>query len=210
MNSRDARNLWNHAEANVAAALAVANARDQQGRQAREIVSYLFQNNVLYLVSARDPGHVPDKPLLRFERGPNAELIASSVKPSNIVVNLGNLLRAVGSGATAILSHMSNPLLCVTAILMLIQDLVKAVTVNIPGECAYVLLAVWNLRHSAAAPIAVDEETNRIMEAYGHSKIPRERIKRCLDMLVTYECINISLTGIYRVNETVRFVVRGE
>jgi hypothetical protein len=131
------------------------------------------------------------------------------MRPSNIVVNLGNLLRAVGSGAIAILGRMSNPMLCVAAILMLVQDLVKAATVEIPGECAYVLLAVWNLRHAAAAIIDVDEESNKILQTYGHAKISRERIERCLDMLVTYECVRVSLAGVYRVNETVRFAVQG-
>lgn len=177
---------------------------------ARDLATRIMGSQVIYVTDNGEDVPATDRAFILFDQDREGHLMAQSIKPSNVTFNLGNLLRALASGALSVAGASTEPVLCVTAVLLMIGDLKNAVAISLGDPHAYVLKAVWDLRYSRPDDAAILERTNSLLSDGGLAVLSPGRLRACLRTLADYRCVESSEDGGWAVVEAVQVGGRKE
>lgn len=104
-----------------------------------------------------------------IDKGPTwVPLSGRSVKPGNLRLNLGKLFETVVSGAGVYFTALTNPIFAIFTGLVACRMLVRAATVNLTSDDAFVMWAAWRAEQqgeavtAATVLAAVDAEALRV------------------------------------------------
>jgi hypothetical protein len=118
----------------------------------------------------------------------------STTKPGNVVLNLGKLVRAIGSGILTIAGATTAPWLLVIGALVTWDALWSCLNLKLTEDHASVVWALWKNRgDSNTFPKAEAlEAVNRERTAFGKQSLSAMEINRALDDLKRMGCIKQS------------------
>jgi len=122
---------------------------------------------------------------------------ASSTKLSNASLRLGECLEAVAGGVLATAAASAHPWTIALAILVAVQAVRKALTVQIDERTATVLWSIWVNRDEAcgisagSALLVVNEE--RVKQ--GHVALTQSQFDDAMSQLVTLGCVQARSDG---------------
>jgi len=159
---------------------------------ADELVKYTIDHQIIYFSSQELTNQQEDTAFLLFGRNRYSNrLEAQSIKSSNVAFNFVNLLRAAGSGLLGIAGAVTNPMLLITAILLVITDLYDATKIEFTDPIAHILKATWELRYAQPITEEILKRTNLLLAEDGLAAIDETTLIHYFDILEHLKCIMI-------------------
>jgi hypothetical protein len=118
----------------------------------------------------------------------------STTKPGNVVLNLGKLVRAIGSGILTIAGAAAAPWLLVIGALVTWDALWSCLNLKLTEDHASVVWALWENRDDNNTFPKSDalDAINRERAAFGKQSLSAMEVNRALDDLASMGCIKQS------------------
>jgi len=129
-----------------------------------------------------------------------------SVKAGNLRFNLGKLLEAGVSGAGTYFTSLVHPVFAIFTGIVVLRNLVKAATVDLTDDDAWVLWAIWDCEQRgkdctvAAIQSSITEEATRVGSP---TRMTLEEVQAGLDRLEKIRAARKGTDGMWEVIESV-------
>ena len=151
----------------------------------------------------------PEKPKISLDLvtlNPSGRGGTKSIKPGNIVFNLGILIEGIANGTLIGASVCQIPWLAPFGLLLLYRSFLKASTIEITENEASLLYTMWVFRDKGCNKISQNnlrEHINEILTKYGRKVIMQKEVNISLNRLEKIGCIERSENNIWFLRERV-------